>query len=125
MPNARICALCGAPLPPRAKAYCLACRLERAKQLAAEAQRRRRQKERAARAEQKAAAVKKRLEQQRTARPGGWTDADVTRCVGCKYWRPLGYYGRACYYSIDTGRLRPCRPRECYGHAGTPYTPKK
>ncbi len=119
-PPARACIRCDAPLPPHAKAYCAACRLERARQGNIEAQRKRRQKKRAARA-----AMRQKPAAEPAPASGTWTDADVVRCMGCKYWRPLGYYGPAFHYPIDTGRLRPCRPCDCYGHVGTPYTPKR
>ena len=115
--TARSCVLCGAPLPPRAKAYCAACALKRAKQRAAEKNARRKQRRQAARA-----AMQKKPAPPAAA--GSWTDADVVRCVGCKYWRPLCCLTPACHYAIDTGRLRLCRPRDCYGRTGTPYTPR-
>jgi len=46
-------------------------------------------------------------------------------CPGCVYWR-LFYAGMsACHYTIDTGKVRPMPAAECYGHEGTPYTPKE
>lgn len=116
--TARSCVLCGAPLPPKAKAYCAACAQKREKQRTAENNARRKQRRQAARA-----AMQKKPAP--AAAAGGWTDADVVACVGCKYWRHMGGYGRACHYAIDTDRLRLCRPRDCYGHAGTPYTPER
>ena len=114
--TARSCVLCGAPLPPKAKAYCAACAEKREKQRTAESNARRKQRRQAARAA---------MQKKQAATAGYWTDADVVACVGCKYWRHMGGYGRACHYAIDTGRLRLCRPRDCYGHAGTPYTPER
>ena len=114
--TARSCVLCGAPLPPKAKAYCAACAQKREKQRTAENNARRKQRRQAARAA---------MQKKPAPAAGGWTDADVVACVGCKYWRHMGGYGRACHYAIDTDRLRLCRPRDCYGHAGTPYTPER
>lgn len=56
---------------------------------------------------------------------GGWK-AEV-HCVGCKYWRTLDpvRHWMACHYPIDTPYLRPCDPKDCYRHAGTPYTPEQ
>lgn len=113
---ARCCVLCGAPLPPRAKAYCAACAMKRAKQRDAQSYARRQQKKRAARAA---------MRNKPASAAGGWTDADLVRCEGCKYWRSLTAYYNACHYAIDTGRLRLIRPLDCYGRARTPYTPER
>lgn len=60
-----------------------------------------------------------------SARPAGWSDEEVVECRGCWYWRmldaTLGIW--ACWYPLIEDRLRPCRPADCYRHAGTPYRP--
>lgn len=62
---------------------------------------------------------------QRPPRPARWTDADVIACRTCHYWRPLDEIIplMACCYPLIEGKLRPCRPADCYLHEGTPYRP--
>lgn len=55
------------------------------------------------------------------SRKSSWTDSDVVRCAGCYYWRLLPFCGMACHYPIDEQKLRPCKPKDCYMHEGTPY----
>lgn len=62
---------------------------------------------------------------QRPPRPARWADADVVACRTCHYWRPLDEIIplMACCYPLIEGKLRPCRPADCYLHEGTPYRP--
>ena len=112
---ARVCIRCGAPRPPHATKYCPACRL-----LVERESRQRTDRQRANRrtAQKRGQDAEKAVV---TSSPAG---CQVVRCVGCKYWQPM-HNGRACHYAIDTGRLRGIPPRDCYGHAGTPYTPER
>lgn len=59
------------------------------------------------------------------SKPARWTDADVIVCRTCRYWQPLDEVIplMACCYPLIEGRLRPCRPADCYLHEGTPYRP--
>lgn len=126
IPPTRACIRCGAPRPARALKYCAVCALTVGTETRRQARKRQLLRERAERAAE--ASRRAKLPGKRPAPPsppGTWTAADVVRCRGCKYWRPLGFCGPACHYPIDTGRLRPMRPRDCYGHAGTPYTPER
>ena len=41
----------------------------------------------------------------------------ITRCTGCRYYRPAGSVPdlyMMCHYALDTGRLRGTRPEDCY-----------
>lgn len=55
----------------------------------------------------------------------GDTKKQEVGCPGCYYYR-LFYAGMsACHYCIDTGKVRPVPPEECYRHDGTPYLPEE
>ena len=131
MPEPKLCILCGAPRAPHAYKYCETCRKQKADEYNHRQRSRCRYRDAAGHLHRKDVAPAKaqkvkptptELEAAARARSSnGWIDADIVECRGCTYWRKLGCYAHACHYPIDTGRLRPCRPQDCYKHKGTPY----
>lgn len=97
----KTCILCGAPRPKGATKYCEACRAKKVK-------------------EQGNHKHKKPVEKA-PERP----KSEVVNCKGCYYWRYMHGGTNACYYAIDTEKLRHMPAADCYKHDGTPYRPKR